>query len=215
MKIKVITVTNAPQHPGCQQLTRSLDVFGYDYHVIQTTWRGFGTKINEAAKYAESIQGEYSHILLVDAHDVIFLAPPDAITARYNDPDRMLFSCEKACWPSPGLASHYPFISSDWRYLNSGSYLAPIPVYLDMIGRHPVAYTYDDQLYFTERYLSGQWPIDLDDRCRIFQSIAFQADSDFETVDGRAIFNNKTGTYPTVIHGNGRTPMGWVYEILP
>ena len=49
--------------------------------------------------------------------------------------------------------------------------------------------------------------------CHDFQSIAFQSEGDFSK-HGGLLVNDRTKTKPALIHGNGRTPMGWIYDLV-
>jgi hypothetical protein len=53
----------------------------------------------------------------------------------------------------------------------------------------------------------------LDYVCEIFQTLGFCPDSDFD-MKGR-FTNTVTKSTPLFIHGNGHTPMGKIYELLP
>ena len=83
------------------------------------------------------------------------------------------------------------------------------------------------------------FPIELDYKCKLFQSIAFDptkpdkgeeidrasfsihldnkgnpkyTGTDFRIKDGLVI-NKMTKTTPAILHGNGGTPMQWVYQL--
>lgn len=222
MKLKTITMLQQARRTeaGYRQLVRSLEHFGYDYHAIDPRpYRGFGDKMILPGVYLESIRDEYTHFLFMDGTDTFALAPPEEVIARYrqyNDEDAILMSCEKACWPAPDLADQYPEAKSEWKYVNSGLYIAPINAWLEMWHSNPAQPKCDDQLWYHRRFLSGKYNILLDTKCLSFQSIAFKHAYDFQTVNESRIYNVKTGTYPCLIHGNGGpgTPMGWVYELL-
>ena len=84
------------------------------------------------------------------------------------------------------------------------------------------------QLEVTDVFLKAKqdgFPIELDYECALFQSIAFDSQpdgspathedgvyngTDFEI--GTFIGNRITGTTPAILHGNGLTPMEWVYD---
>ena len=221
MKLKVVTLTDQPKHPGLAQLKRSLDHFGYDYHVITPDpYIWFGTKIIETTRYVRSIAEQYTHILFVDAHDVFFVAPEREIIEKTFSRRFGWVNTEKACWPDPHRADQYPETAnrSEWKYLNSGVYLLPIPLFLRIVDENPIDHRDDDQRWFTNVYISGQYPdLLLDQNCRLFQSVAFRADDDFRVTADNRVYNNKTRTAPIVIHGNGGkgTAMDWVYELIP
>lgn len=237
MKTKVVTFTSAPNNYGHQQLTRSLEFWQVDYHVINEPWRGFGTKIIETAKYVETIKGEYTHFVFVDGHDTFFVLPPKDFGFKRTDKieqaaiemgwmDSGLVSTEKACWPDPRLAGQYPIeeTNSNWVFLNSGCYVFNIQFYLDMVARNPIDYQDDDQLYLTKIYLSEK-SFDLDRECQLFQSIAFLDNNEFSVIrlngngrGGRNVLHNKiTNSLPMVVHNNGgnaKNPMEWIYNLI-
>lgn len=216
MNLKIITQTDHPNHPGFKQMKRSLEHFGYDYHVLNHPWKGFGTKIRGTRDYLSEIAGDYTHFVFVDAHDTFFLGPPDELTTKlFLFRDHLTANAEKACWPDANLEIDCPRIESEWRFLNSGVYSCPVRLFCELLDAHPIAYHEDDQRWMTSLFLY-QKPdhLRIDHNCVMFQSIAFQAPGDFRTANGR-IFNRKTKTRPTVVHGNGGTRMDWVYNLLP
>ncbi len=74
-------------------------------------------------------------------------------------------------------------------------------------------YKSDDQWYFSMQYLFGRWPINLDNNCDVFQCYSFIEDGDY-TVAEKRVLNNKTGTMPLFFHGNGKTDMTKINELL-
>lgn len=216
MKVKVITVATY-ESPGLKMLKKSMDKHHLDYHILcrGEKWRGFGMKVIETVKYLKSLTHDYTHFIFVDAYDVVFLGDMDRIEARYRALDGgVIFSGEKGCWPDPGKAEQYPGNPSAWRYLNSGSYMAPIQDFLEFVSHYDISDEVDDQRYFTNIFLQNYTgdKIKIDSKCMLFQSIAFEEPRDFELTD--SLRNSKHGTEPLIIHGNGRTNMSKIYNLI-
>lgn len=203
MRLKIITLTNQLNHPGFLKLKASLDHFGYDWHCIETEWKGFGTKIIETAKYLETIRNKYSHFIFVDAHDS-FVLFPESFVIEELPLNYGLLSVEKNCWPVQDLVKNYPCTSSEWKYVNSGNYFMPIWMFLEIVKLFPIDYADDDQLWLTRVYLSHRYALHLDYDCTIFQSLAFKADDDYK-YKTYSIYNLKTDTFPVFFHKNGGT----------
>lgn len=207
MKTKVITVATM-MLPGLERLKESCENFGIDLEVLgmDTQWKGFGTKILLTKEYLEKLEG-YTHFIFIDAYDVLFINTLKNIEREYNlfYPDKIVFSAEKGCWPDAGLAGSYPETDSEWKYLNSGSYMAPIQPFLELLNQYPVKYQEDDQLYFTKIFLNSD-KIVLDVNCDLFQSVAFEVEGDLKVAKTKVI-NNKRFSFPMIIHGNGKTPL--------
>jgi len=213
MKLKVITFTNQPDHSGLVQLKKSMDAHKLDYHIITGKWKGYGTKIIELYNYLKTIEG-YTHFLFTDAHDTFFLS--DALPYV----EGIVLSGEKNCWPDVSLqeeikicALYYKHEQSRWIYPNSGGIIGEISVFMSLFEQSTPAFTDDDQRWWTRRFLEES-RVSIDYQCRIFQSIAFVSPDEF-TIEGNTLKNNITNTLPTVIHGNGRTPMDHIYKLLP
>lgn len=214
MKIAAFTITNQPTHPGLAKLKASAERHGYDLTVTEAPWRGYGGKILHSAEFASSVQDTHTHILFMDAHDTYFLRSCSELEKKVIAPHQFIASAEKACWPDADRAKdyHYATPPSPWCYLNSGQYLTPIPLLLRIVEENPIQEREDDQRWMTSVFLSGKYDMRVDMNCRIFQSIAFPEKSDFRT-DEKGLYNTVTRTRPFAAHGNGRTPMQWIYEL--
>lgn len=216
MKLKIVTILQQERRheKGYRQLIQSLEHFDYDYHAINPRpYRWYGDKLINTAAYVETIRDEYTHFLFLDGTDTFALAPESEIPVTFDD--CILMSCEKALWPHTAekyRGNYDPQFT--WCFLNSGSYLAPIDLFLKMWNENKVDFRYDDQLWFHDRYNATPELFVLDRACFTFQSIAFQAEGEFEVIENK-IFNQINQTLPIFIHGNGRTPMDWVYNLLP
>lgn len=160
-------------------------------------------------------------VIYADGADTFFLSEvqvPD---------DKILYSTEKAIWPPSqkmhaAWAAFYPdAIPTPWAYLNGGSYCGPAELIAEFFERYIIpnlhSVTDDGQaqgvqaVAMMDAYNEG-FPIMLDVFCQQFQTIAFTDPGDFST-HGGILVNNITGSKPALIHGNGRTPMGWIYDL--
>lgn len=141
--------------------------------------------------------------------------------------DKILYSTEKAVWPPSqkmhaAWASFYPdAIPTPWAYLNGGSYCGPAELIAEFFERYIIpnlhSVTDDGQAQGVQAIAMMDakhegLPIELDVFCEQFQTIAFSDPGDFST-HGGVLVNNLTGSKPALIHGNGRTEMGWVYDL--
>lgn len=214
MKVKVITVATYAAS-GLDMLKKSMRYHKADYTVLcqGEQWKGFGMKIIRTAEYLKTLPSDYTHFIFVDAYDVAFVRSVDRVMRVYNllFKDQIVFSTEKACWPDVSLTDQYPLCEGPWRFLNSGTYMAPIKQFLELIDNNPVQMHDDDQLYFSKLFLQGK--LVLDTKCEMFQSIAFADKKDF-AYDWPGFRNRLTGSSPAIIHGNGRTPMDKIYELI-
>lgn len=208
----IITVTNNVNHPGLTRMINSAERFGWEIYVIETVWQGFGTKLIETYKFLLK-NPDITSFVFVDAHDVVVLGSPEEFEEnKYMFPFTTV-SCEKACWPNADLAGDYPSRDvGEWKYLNSGLYYSESYEFIKLFDSNPPKYHDDDQLWFTEMYLSGGHII-RDYNCNLFQSYSHIHDGDFEYTRDRLI-NLKTGTTPIFVHGNGRTDMSLVDNLL-
>lgn len=204
-KIKYLTFSTR-QDEGLDELIRSWKRHNLDFHVIEGEWKGFGTKIIETYNYVKYLDN-YTHFIFVDAYDVIFLGDPEPLI-KYQD--HVIISCEKACWPDATLESKYTD-GGIWKYPNSGSYFAPIDLFIKIFDENPIEFKDDDQLWFHKVILRNDYKILRDTNCTIFQSIAFEEEGDFE-YEG-SFKNKKKDSYPVVIHGNGKTDMSKIKKL--
>jgi hypothetical protein len=212
----IITVTNNIKHPGLKRLIDSAEKFGWEVNVIETTWRGFGTKLIETYNFLKQ-NPQIESFVFVDAHDVVVLSDPkffNAVLNWNNYENKMLVSCEKACWPDSSLADKYSEYWSEWKYVNSGLYYAPSDIFIKVFESSPPEYHDDDQLWLTNRFLNQSGDdIKTDTHCMLFQSYSHIREGDFGYENNR-LQNLKTLTQPIFIHGNGATDMTLINQLL-
>jgi hypothetical protein len=80
------------------------------------------------------------------------------------------------------------------------------------MDKYQLKYDMDDQ-EFMHILIDLKEDIRIDFDCSILQSIAFDRGDDFDYQSGR-IINLKTKTLPCIIHGNGRTDMSKIYNLI-
>jgi len=210
--MKLITVVTDLNREGLTFLIDSSQKQGWDIEIIITEWRGFGTKLIETYNYLKRNR-DVKEFIFVDAYDVITSGSPKELEEKIVEREKMLISVEKGCWPQSDLADQYPKVDTDWKYINSGSYFSPSKLFMDMIEANPPLYIDDDQLWLTNEFLHEQRNKVLDYKCEVFQSYSFIAEDDFG-YDNKRVLNLKTLTTPIFLHGNGKTDMTKVIELL-
>lgn len=161
-------------------------------------------------KYVE-LQNEYDYLIYSDGADSLVLR-------NFTPPDKVIYSAEMACYPHTYMADKYKDKKTQWCYLNGGGYCGPSKLIVEFFDRYGVNKYKGDingQHEQMVAYLQAKdegFPIDLDQSCEIFQTLAFVPET-FFSVDDSGIFNPTTNTYPHVLHGNGRTDMSWLYKL--
>jgi len=212
MKVKLITTATDVNNPGFQQLKRSLDRFGWGYDVIKGQYYGYGSKMVRAYEYAKKT--DCTHLFIVDAYDIVMLGTMEEALSKIKEKDCILFNAEKGCWPYGEWADRYPVVNSDWKYLNGGAAFVNVEQFIEMFESQPIKETDNDQVNLAEMFLSKRFNFKLDNNCECFQSIAFESKDDFFYGEDGRLQNLKTGAKPVVIHGNGRTDMSLIYDLL-
>jgi hypothetical protein len=180
--------------------------------VIVAEWKGFGTKLIQTYNYLIN-NPAVTEFVFVDAYDVIVLGTLNEFEEKLQDRSKMLISVEKNCWPNQNLSSLYPQVDSDWKYINSGSYFSPSKLFIEMVESNPPLFIDDDQLWLTNEFLRKTEDKVLDYNCDVFQSYSFIAEDDFAYNDNR-LENLKTGTKPIFVHGNGKTNMDNILDLI-
>jgi len=108
----------------------------------------------------------------------------------------IVFSGEKTCWPDPSLAGQYETVG-DYPYLNSGGFVGSvggIKNLIDSMGEY--SESDDDQLLYTQAYLSKKHDITID-----VEGYIFQTSCESLSVGNGGIYNNLCS--PLIFHGNG------------
>lgn len=200
---------------GTEYFLKSCETVGMPVH---NAWAGGGFR-GHAETLRMLYQGVhdilyqgYTHVIYADAADSVFFE-------NFTPPDKFIYQAEKACYPHTYMAEKYLDKQTPWCYLNAGGWCAPVELAIEFFERFGLT-QYNGEIngqheqmlaYF--QALEAGFPIELDQQCKIFQSVAFEEPGEFGVKDNQ-IYNLTTETKPKVFHGNGRTSMDWVYDLI-
>ena len=211
----MIVITVADQRSKCFQLERSLNHFGWNYHIIEVNqWQGFGTKLNKTYEYLKA-NPNITDFIFVDAYDCFFLDTP-ANTKRkiyWN----CLFNSEVNCYPDVDQLSkyeereQYTKPNTKFRFLNSGAYYMQSETFIKLMESKQIHDSEDDQRIAT-KWLLDNPSIGIDHDCRVFQTLCGITETDYKIENN--IFITKDNFKPTIIHGNGKADMNFIYELI-
>lgn len=215
MNCKLITVFSHPEVDGLHKLIQSATKFGWSDNLVPiqvNPWQGFGTKLKTVYAYLLA-NHDVDYLFFCDAYDVVLLGTMEEALSKL-DLNKITVSAERGCWPDGDLEKYYPTrFEHRYNYLNSGLYFAPREKFLKLFEYNMPEYATDDQLWFTRLFLFEDLDIVLDNNCEVFQSYSFVEEGDYEySEDG--VFNAKTGTWPILFHGNGRSDLTKIYELI-
>lgn len=215
MKIKTLFYTNKPiEH--IKYLLASLKDKGYDYSFIGMgdRFEGFGRKLIAVNNYIKTYMDDsYTHVMVLDCWDLLVISNMTAFKKKYLTHyriDDVVFSAEINCYPDEVLKDNYPdtTINVKFRYLNAGSWIAPINKALQITDNaYPKLH---DQRHFTNLYLNSDL-IKLDHNCHLFQTL-YGVNTDTIHIEDKYITNYsitfKGGrSTPCILHGNGKVNM--------
>jgi len=196
-----------PHNTRSQRVVSILDHYQIPYKLYtDIVWKGLGSKLEIAYRATQELT-DYTHLLFLDAYDIVVMAGLDAIMERYQ-----MFQHPWVCnadpfiWPPSSLQPEdYPLCESVWRYLNSGAYLAErtyLAMWLERWGVSKLTrYNFCDQGWLASHYVKTPESICLDTQCRLFQCLiggwwAFD-------VSPCHLHNHETNTDPLIAHHNG------------
>ena len=145
-------------------------------------------------------------VIFTDGYDVLYNEGLNKIIDKFKTFNtKVLFGAEIACWPDENLRDQYPEsvlnMKSPCKFLNSGVIIGYVGE-LKRITNEDISDTDDDQLYYTKKYLSGEFDIKLDHNCEIIQNLA-----QFDQIKINKLNSKLENTFfkktPCIIHGNG------------
>ena len=209
MKCKLITT--ASEINRTLHLQRSLNKFAWEYHIIQHEWTGFGNKLLQTYHYLKA-NPDITHFFYSDSYDTIVLETMEDALLKIKDFDGILLSAERACYPHPDKEARYPKHESPFHFVNGGGWFCNSQAFQSLMEYNMPTVETVDQVWFTDRFLSGTPLIKLDYNCEVFQTISHCPDDNFILTD--KVYNTITKTFPIFVHGNGHTPMDKFYKLI-
>ena len=172
---------------------------------------GGGQKVNLMKKYLSTIN-EDTIVMFMDGYDTFISSDKETILERYLGFNKdIVFSAEKVCWPDRSLEALHPPSHTEYKYLNSGTYIGTAKA-LKTLFSAPIEDHEDDQLYMQKAFLRNQNNIALDVESYIFFCLA-GAEKDIK-IGKNFIINRATSCTTCVIHGNGGSATKECFEGL-
>lgn len=205
------------QIQGMQDLTDSLVKYGWDYEIggVGETWRGFVAKLQFVSNNIEKWkQMGYTHLIFVDAFDVLATDSVEYVDAKYKEygSPAMLLAVETGCWPNNDLRDLHPNSGYPWNFYHS-QYILDLNK-ADILEPQTYTATTDDQNHLMCLALKNK-DIVADYECKVFMALAHLDERNkwFELRDGK-MYNKVTNTAPCFWHGNGKTCMKMIKDLL-
>ena len=209
--MKVISVCHDKTHAAT--LIYSLEKNGWDYEIIETEWKGFGTKLISVYNYLKE-HYEVDYFIFVDAFDVICLGKPDEFVSKMHRMNAMMMGMERGLWPPilQPFKDHYNTSESGFDFVNSGMYYAPSKLFIEIFEKYKPFYEIDDQFWLNMVWLMGEdFDYYGDGEQKIFNNYSFIKEGEYTYNNNRVQIN---GNEPIFIHGNGRSDMTKILELI-
>lgn len=176
-----------------------------------------GEAFTEGIQAIESVGADC--VVVTDAFDVLVSRwDPDEIIRKILDaPGNLIMSCEADCWPAGAWCQSYRAWESPtpWYAICAGQYTgtssAVIRAMREIQARAGTVAAGGSSQELLHRMYADGFPMALDRRCEIFQSMSGYPAKAVEAREGKA-FNTLTGAWPMFMHWNGRAPGmdGWM-----
>ncbi len=214
-KLAVISIIshNLKDEPQVAAVRDILAHWGY-HHIqhVDYLWHGWSSKLDFNYRMCHELT-DFTHLMYVDARDVVVLAGPDEVMDRwYTIGHPWVYSAEPFIW-SQGSFEPEDYSTPDvtYRYLNSGAYIAKREHLVEWFDRWIPngaipALPRGDQDWMAARFIED-YPaaIEVDCGCELFQSMcgSLVGDKPHCTMLPGYVCNLVTSTEPLVIHFNG------------
>ena len=132
---------------------------------------GGGQKVNILKNTIKDMEDD-TLVVFTDGYDVIYNEGLNVIIEKFQKFNaKVVFGAETVCWPEENLKEAYAEVDSPLKYLNSGVIIGYVGE-LKRITNEDISNTDDDQLYYSIKYLSGDFDIKLDHKCEIIQNLS-------------------------------------------
>lgn len=204
-KFHVCSVANRLDFPGYFFLEHTADRAGVDIEIIglEKPYYKNGCKCVYMREYLDSLEDD-DIVMLIDAFDVALIQDKARILAKFLAMERpLVFSGEKCMVHQKKYERVFP--PSHFRYLNMGGYIGYVKFikeWLDSLAIDPYQ-NETEQVY--PHYLLHPEFYYVDTKCEIFLSLHSVEEREIEIGLDGAVFVKELGTYPGVIHANGRS----------
>lgn len=198
--MNIITVCSHPEHTT--SLVQSATKRGWNVHLIQVEWKGFGTKLIATYEYLKA-HPEVTEFVFCDAYDVIVLGTPDEFANKVGDA-KMIVSAERGLWPPilQPFKSKYPLFLHGFNYINSGCYCAKSAYFISLCEKYMPFYEIDDQYWMNMYWLLDRDAFKVDYYQAIFNSHSHMTEGEYGYDNGRVQI---LGNQSVFVHKNGRT----------
>ena len=171
---------------------------GVEWKGTDMTGPGGGMKVNILKQHIGEL-ADTDILLFTDAYDVFYSDNLDTIKERYLDMGhKVLFAAEEVCWPDPSIGNQFPSSHTNYRYLNSGTFIGEVGEIKKILDHGPIEDHQDDQLFYQQAFLEGIYDIGLD-----IEAYIFQCHEPKITMLGEQLWNQETTCCPCIYHGNG------------
>lgn len=189
---------------------------GWRHSIIETEWKGFGTKLIKTYEYLKSNPG-ITEFIFVDTFDVVCLGGEVEFRDKmqsFGDAS-MIVSAERGLWP-PTMEKYRELYTKHhhrFNYANSGSYYAKSENFLALMENDMPEFHSDDQAWINLQYINQPlfFNIKLDNDQKLFNSHSFIEDGEYGYENNRVQIN---GNEPVFIHSNGRSVDPKLNEML-
>jgi len=205
-RIRIFTITSSPpEDPRVLRLKKSAAKYEIPLEVITLYHpRSYEEFMNHKHRYIAGVLA-YTHapsFLCLDAWDTVFtgMVPLEVLSE-----EALCFGAEKNCYPDEKFAGLFDQ-GDPFPYLNAGAIWGSVDEYLRLV---PTSVE-NDQLAWTKQYLITPERIHLDTHARHVLNLHSTNPEDLSYFpDG--VRYNPTGTWPFILHGNGKWPLPtWV-----
>lgn len=214
-KLAVISVIsqNLKDRPNVVAVRDILKHWGY-HHIqhVDYLWHGWASKLEFSYRMCHELT-DFTHLMYIDARDVVVLAGPDEVMDRwYAIGHPWVYSAEPFIWsPNSFQPEDYPTPDVTYRYLNSGAYIAEREHLVEWFDRwlpdgDIPAVPRGDQDWMAARFIE-EYPdaIALDVECELFQCMcgSLVEPEPYCVMEPGRVYNDLTATEPLIIHFNG------------
>lgn len=217
--LKVITVCHDLSQSN--ELTRSLAKHGWDFAALETSWKGFGTKLLTTYAYLKNNPG-VTEFIFCDAFDVVALSDEAEFREtlkKINLKCDFLLGMERGLWPPTLIPFRSQYMKTHWGfdYVNSGLYYATSECFIKLFEKYPPFFEIDDQMWLNLVYLfesldeEPDFFIKTDNYQAVLNNHSFIKEGEYSYENGRIKIN---GYRPIFVHKNGKTVDEKLNEML-